>query len=260
MDEIAKKLTPLGLTEKEAQVYVALLQLGRASAYSVANKSGLKKPTTYVILGQLIEKGLAIEVPREKKQLFAPRSPEDFYNNAEQKLLTVKNLLPELASLYRNFDKSKARTMYFEGISGMRQALWYKEKELRGKELVGFFAAGRTATPEVSELFDEWNDYYIKHGITARGFTVIPDNTDKVLKNLLEKYGRSQLKNLKFLPKELYNADVSIDAGEDFVRIDLIGAEQIVIVESVEFAKMFREIFEMCWKYLPTVEFPKSET
>jgi len=258
MEEIAQKLTPLGLTEKEAQVYVALLQLGRASAYSVATKSGLKKPTTYVILGQLIEKGLAIEVPREKKQLFAPRSPEDFYNQAENRLLTVKKLLPELTSLFRNLDKSKARTMYFEGISGMRQALWYKEKELRGKEIIGFFAAAKTASDEVLNLFDEWNNHSVSHGITVRGFTVIPDDSDPGLKRLLTKYGSSSLKKIKYLSRDLYSADVSIDAGEDFVRINLIGAEQIVIVESVEFAKMFRQIFEMCWQFLPTIEVPKS--
>ncbi len=256
MEEIAKKLVPLGLTEKEAQVYIALLQLGRASAYSVATKSGLKKSTTYVILGQLIEKGLAIEVPREKKQLFAPRSPEDFVTKAEQQLQSVKRLLPELSSLYRNLDISKARTMYFEGISGMRQALWYKEKELRGKEIVGFFASAKTASPETILLFDEWNEDAVKNNTGMRGFSVVADEDDKFIRKLIQKYKGSPLKNIKFLPSEFYKADVSIDAGEDFVRIDLIGAEQIVIVESIEFAKMFRQIFEMCWKYLPTVEGP----
>ena len=54
--ELKEALQTIGLNEKECAVYLALLQLGRASAYSVAQKSGLKKPTTYVILDELIEK------------------------------------------------------------------------------------------------------------------------------------------------------------------------------------------------------------
>lgn len=243
MNEIVKKLIPLGLSEKEAQVYVALLSLGRSSAYGIATKAGVKKPTTYVILGQLIEKGLVIEVPREKKQLFAARPPDDFVTQAKQKVLEAERLLPQLSALYKNIDIEKARTMYFEGINGLRQALWYKEKEMRGKELIGFFASGKQASKEMYDLFDEWNHYYVTHGIAVRGLTTY----DESLETLLQKYGTSSLKNIRFLPLDKYTANVSIDAGDDFVRVDLIGATQAVIIESKEFAQMFRQVFELVW-------------
>ena len=54
-------LTPflknLGLNDKEANIYLALLQLGKSTATKIAKKSGLKRPTTYVIIEQLIDKG-----------------------------------------------------------------------------------------------------------------------------------------------------------------------------------------------------------
>lgn len=257
MKNLAEKLIPLGLTEKEARIYIALLQLGRASAYGIATKADLKKPTTYVILGQLIEKGLVIEVPREKKQLFAPRAPEEFFVQAEAKLNDAKKLLPELSSLYRNINLDKARTMYFEGANGVRQALLYKEKELRGKEIIGFFARGSAASPELMEIYDDWNENMSKHNTKIRGFTVY-DKNDKNLMKLLRKYRNSETRIFKFLPPELYHADVSIDASETFVRIQLISATQAVIIESEDFAKMFREIFEMAWKYIPTIPFDEA--
>ena len=67
---IIEALQNLGLTDKEARVYTALLKRGRTSAYGIAEESGLKKPTTYVILDDLIEKGLASRIPRVRKQLF----------------------------------------------------------------------------------------------------------------------------------------------------------------------------------------------
>jgi predicted transcriptional regulator len=248
---LVKKIAPLGLTDKEARVYIALLQLGNASAYGVAMKSGLKKSTAYVILEELVEKGLAFQIPREKKQLFAAIPPEDFIQKAEDRFFTAKKALPELLSLYKNKKQPKsARTLYFDGINGMRQGLAYKHKELVGKELVGFFASARDASPEVHQVFDEWNQYCVTHNIRVRGFTVYDDS----LHTLMEKYGKSSLKDIKVLPEELYAPNVSIDAGEDFVRIDLIGAEQIVIVESVEFAKAFRQIFELAWKNFPNTK------
>ena len=78
--ELIKSLKNLGLNEKEARVYVALLQLGKATAYSVAKHSGLKKPTTYVILDDLIDKGIVSKVPRAKIMQYTAISPEDLFS------------------------------------------------------------------------------------------------------------------------------------------------------------------------------------
>ena len=249
MDELVRKIEPLGLSEKEARVYISLLQLGRASAYSVAVKSGLKKPTTYVILDLLIEKGLAIEVPREKKQLYIAKPPEELVTRAEINLYTAKKILPELTALRKNVDIAKARTMYFEGIEGVRQALWYKEKEMRGKEFVGFYASAKDASPELLALFHEWNEHNIKHHTKIRGLTVYDESIEKFRK----KYPDTYENTVRFLPKELYTANVSIDVGENFVRIDLIAATQAVIVESKEFADMVKQLFEIVWQSTPTI-------
>ena len=66
--DMKQALKTIGLSDKESAVYMALLQLGQATAYAVAVKSGLKKPTTYIILDELIEKGLVLKVPQMKTQ------------------------------------------------------------------------------------------------------------------------------------------------------------------------------------------------
>lgn len=59
-----QSLINIELNEKEEKVYISLLQIGKATAYSVAKHSGLKKPTTYAILGDLIDGGIVTKVPR----------------------------------------------------------------------------------------------------------------------------------------------------------------------------------------------------
>lgn len=244
MDEVVKKLMPLGLNEKEARVYVALLEAGRTSAYALAEKAGIKKPTTYVILGQLIEKGLAVEIPRERKHLFAARPPEEFFAEAHRRLNAAEMLLPDLKALYKQLDISKVRTMHYDGVSGMRQALWYHADDLVGREMVGFFGSGMQASKELVNLFVDWNADFLKRGIALRGVTTF----DQSIKFLFDKFGGTHFTNIRFFPLDKFQGNVTICAGYDFICINLIGATQSVIIESSEFASTFRQIFEIVWE------------
>jgi hypothetical protein len=53
MDRI-KALKYIGLNDKEARCYLALLPLNQATAYMVALRSRIKKPTAYVVLESLV--------------------------------------------------------------------------------------------------------------------------------------------------------------------------------------------------------------
>ena len=101
----------------EGAIYVALLGLGQTTAYAIAEKSGLKRPTVYVVLEDLRKKGLVLKVPHAKKQLFTAKSPEEFFREVEERLNASKRILPELLALTSG--SKKPRTLYFEGLKGM---------------------------------------------------------------------------------------------------------------------------------------------
>jgi DNA-binding MarR family transcriptional regulator len=243
---IPDALHTIGLNEKEAAVYMALLQLGRASAYSVAEKSGLKRPTAYVVLEALIKKGLAARVPRERKQLYIAVSPDQAFAVAEEKLVLAKQKLPELAAMTKG-ESTKVRTIYFEGVEGIKQLVEYRVKEMRGKEMVGFWATDKNVDPELSRYFkEEWGPLSGKLGITMRG--IVPDDPAlKFYRDVDAKYGRT----MKTVPPEQYSSEVAIDVLGDLVRIQDYKNLQGVALENIDVAKTMREIFEMVWKSLP---------
>lgn len=243
--QITEALQSLGLNEKEARVYVALLQLGRGSAYAVADKSGLKKPTTYVILGELAKKGLVSRVPRQRKQLFVAKPPDEFFALAEERLSVAKKTLPELMAIAEG-KTPKVRMLYYEGLSGVRDALWYRMKELEGKELVGFYATEENASPDLTEVFQEFNDAMKKNRMTVRG--IVPEHQSlKPWRETDAAYGRT----MKVVPYEAYSAKNSIDVGDTFVRILSFGELQGVVVENPSVAEAMRQIFEMLWQARP---------
>lgn len=243
--ELTEALKTIGLSEKQSAVYTALLQLGRASAYSIAQKSGLKKPTTYVILDELIEKGLASRVPRVKKQLFVARSPEEAFGVAEEKLSLAKQKLPELLALTKG-EKTKVNVAYFEGVAGLKQLLQYEIKEQRGKEMVGFYALDQGIDPELSRYFkEEWAPDMKKLGIPIR--MIAPAHPS------LSEYRDADAsfnREYKGVPYEEYSSDVAIDVIGDIVRIQDYKNLQGVAIENADVAKTVKEIFEMVWKKL----------
>lgn len=59
MNEVLiRNLTEFGLSDKEARIYLALLELEIATAFDTAKHAGINRSSTYVVLESLKKKGL----------------------------------------------------------------------------------------------------------------------------------------------------------------------------------------------------------
>ncbi len=245
MEHLLTPLKGLGLSDKEARVYLALLQLGPATPYRIAKKSRLKRPTAYVIAEELVEKGLIVHVPGEEPKRYIARTPESFLESSEQKIQNVRKILPELKSL-QGGTSEKPSVLYYEGVEGLRQAYEYKQKELHHTRIVGFFASAEDISPEVNQVFFEWNDYRERHDITVQGLTV-----DSVTLAPYAKWLTSATAEFKFLPEHMYHAKVSVECCNDtFVRIVLMESVQTLIIESPKLASALHQVFAIVWSGL----------
>jgi sugar-specific transcriptional regulator TrmB len=129
--EIPEILKKTGLNEKEAMVYMALLELGTSSVEGVAKKAGTKRPTTYLILDELQKKGLASLVPRAKKILYTAESPEQIISHLSRQQELMKRFLPNMLALY-NSKKEKPQILLFEGKDAVAEVY---EKMLQAREV-----------------------------------------------------------------------------------------------------------------------------
>ena len=76
-------LKKIGLSENEAKVYLATLELGSSTAQQIAQKAELKRPTTYVQLETLMKRGLVTSFekgpstsPGQGKTMLRAEDPE----------------------------------------------------------------------------------------------------------------------------------------------------------------------------------------
>ncbi len=245
MEPLIHELKKLNLSEKEARVYLALLELGPSTPYKIAKKAHLKRPTAYVIAEGLAEKGLIIQVTGEKQCTYIARSPESYIEDAEQKIREARKVLPELMALQKKTSE-KPNILYFEGLEGMKQAYAYRLKEFHDKEIVGFFARFQDIGEELDkEVFLPWNEYKEKHNMKVRGFT--PD--DKSLQHYSRFLsGEAKTITAKYLPTSLYNSDSSIEVFDWGIRIVIMESKQAIIIESDKLARTLKQVFELLWQ------------
>jgi len=234
-------LANLGFNEKQSQVYLALLKLGKGSAYAISEQSGLKKPTTYVILDELIERGAAHKIPKAAKKLYKAVPPEMLIHDAEQRMKQARDLLPSLKSL-AGTKPEKMNVLHFEGLKAFREALHYRIDECFGKEIVGFYAEAKDMSPKLLSICAEYNQFTADHDIALRAF--VPDHPSLVS---FRKTDAVQKRTTRILPYSIYSSSVSIDTFSDIVRIVLNRNNQMVVIENPEFAKTIREIFDFMW-------------
>jgi DNA-binding MarR family transcriptional regulator len=247
MDDIIKQLKNLNLTDKEARVYLALLELGPSTPYKIAKRSRLKRPTAYVIAEELVEKGLIIQVTGEKTKQYIARSPETYFEDAENKLRSAKRVLPELMALQRKTSE-KPNILYFEGVEGVKKAYDYRLKEFKNTEIVGFFARGTHIDPKLSEeVFFPWGEYRAENKVSVRGFTT----DDQSLHDYGKYFSASPEAGkmfARFLPEGMYTADTSFEIFSWGVRIVIMESRQALIIESGKFAHAMKEVFELLWQ------------
>jgi sugar-specific transcriptional regulator TrmB len=120
-----KYLKDIGLSDKEAAVYLALLSFDKASIAEICQKADIKRPTTYVILDSLAKKGLVSEVnvgkktyhmaePPEKLELFVERQ----IHHLEENKKSLDIIVPQLKGMRRE-EGEKPLVQFFDGKEGV---------------------------------------------------------------------------------------------------------------------------------------------
>ncbi len=117
--DLAKSLNKLGLTTKQAKVYLACLQLGVDSVLNIAKFASLKRPTTYLILDELETLGLVSKTKSGNKNLFKAEEPRRLATDLEMKKDIAEEIIPSLKAIY-NIDPEKPNIKIAEGIEGVR--------------------------------------------------------------------------------------------------------------------------------------------
>lgn len=117
--ELATVLSELGLSHKEAEVYLALLQLGPSTITPISEKAGVKRTSIYNFIDHLVELGLITKSSIRGRDQYQAVNPERLLEIYQERFVRLQRVLPELLGLF-NTVGNRPRMSYFEGSEQVR--------------------------------------------------------------------------------------------------------------------------------------------
>ncbi len=241
-----KELEDIGLSEKEARVYLAALELGKTTAEKLATQAKVNRSTTYVQLESLMKKGLMSTYEEGKKTFFAPESPTYLKRILDMKRTEIGmrekelgSLLPELTQLFEGAGERPLVRFYMgkEGVAAMRDQVWENNKSKKVLTLYSYDTLSSVFSEEEREAYSQNR---AKQGVIAR----VIYNRKKG--PFLDDYDLTQRRHMPDSALEVTN---DIMVFDDKVAIsNLKGTLFGVLIENAQIAKSMTSMFEFMWK------------
>jgi sugar-specific transcriptional regulator TrmB len=243
---LEKELENLGLDDKEAQVYLGLLEVGEANIAEISKKSGVKRTTVYNAIENLKEKGLVSSTARRQNTIYIAEDPRKLEQGLSEKMLFLKNILPELLSI-SNFIDKKPKIKFFEGFEGLKN-VYMDTLNYPDQELLAWISEKYLESFDEKFLYDYYVPERVKRKIWVRALA--PD--DLRISRFKEEDEKS-LRKTRLIPTVKFPFSVEINLyGKN--KISIISFEEKIglIIESEKIYGTLKSIFEINWLWAET--------
>ncbi len=255
MKALARDLEKLGLSEKEALVYLASLEIGPSPVQLIARKAEVNRATTYVMIESLLRHGLMSSFEKGKKTFYTAEKPERLHRivhneraAVDEKEQTIKKILPDLDAICAAAGE-RPKVSFYEGEDGleaMRDTIFDSKTEAM-EDFISFDDL-RHLLPQ-----DHWkhhNERLAKKKIKGRTIYTSEkfEKPAEAIQHLWE---------FRRIPKQQFPMHGELTVyGNKVAMIALKGKLVGVIIESKEMALMVRSMFELAW--MQAEEFPQK--
>jgi HTH-type transcriptional regulator, sugar sensing transcriptional regulator len=244
---LLKQLINFGLSEKEAKIYLALLELETATVFEVAKQSGINRSSAYVVLETLKKKGFVGISDDKKVRQYIAASPETLLHAAratakkhEDTKTGIEAIIPELKALHKS-TKHRPIVKVFEGENGAKEVYWHvfstNTKELR------VFANPANIFKRFPD-FMEYDNERSKRGIKM--YAIHP-----ATKEILDVYKHNKPAKpfeAVFIPEEKFNFPTDMGIFADKVAFVSPKENFGIIIENKEISDMLKNTFDLAWE------------
>ena len=254
---LSQILTDIGLSDKESKMYLILLRYGLQPTTFLARKAELNRGTAYVILHQLLDKGLATKSTKKKIQYFGPLEPDNLIGYLDRQKTKIEagkeklnTMMGEFEAL-RNPATSKPKMVFFEGTEGARTVL---EQTLQAetKLLKAFISIQDLIRFVGPDFYRDYDSRRAKSAIKLEAVT--SDNHASIMA------GDPEIKRHVTSPKESREVRFASQDLSSPLSLFLFDNKLIVIstreenfsvvIESQELVNMQQKFFDLVWQSL----------
>jgi sugar-specific transcriptional regulator TrmB len=256
---LIKKLIKSELTEKEALVYLSVLELGGAFPSRIAKYAGLRRATTYNILTTLSVRGFINEIKNKNKIFYQIDKPESILKftktklqKAEESVEQINEILPDIKSIFSSIS-NQPKIKYYSGEKGIFDIFDDMVNNQRPYEML-VFVNGKEFVDALNDGNREYFTSFMKRkelkNITTR--TIIPDTDEdrNAVRIFYKGIDKKFWPNFRYTKKNAFPLASEITIYETN-KVSIInfkkGYETGVIIEDQAIHDMMKAIFELSW-------------
>jgi sugar-specific transcriptional regulator TrmB len=230
-------LKEFGLNDKEADIYIKLLEERSCTASRISKLAKMNRTTAYLELENLMKRGLVSYIIKDSKRYYQAASPGKFMEILNTKKAKIKGILPSLKDLHKSIEPFKFEV--FEGKEGIKT--FYQDILNNAGEVLAFGVTGN-AFEILKYDFPHFVKKYEKAGINARYLA------NGSAKELLKQLPKSGVK-IKYLPKE-YSSEITTIIYKNKVAIQSLIKDNffVVVISDKILYEGYRNYFEFMWK------------
>ena len=244
-NKLLSALINIGLSEKEAQVYMAAMSLGPSSVAGIASASGIKRTTVYSIFQELSRKGLMREEIKGWKAFYVAESPEKLETIVDQMREEVKKNMPEFTAMF-NLHSSGAFIKYYEGIESVKGVYNGLLKEIKAHEDYLVIGDTRQWLDQDHEFFMDFTRRRAKLNINIR---ILIQESEVAREH--KKMEKAFNETIKIMPPDSKLTTNMVIIPHKVVINQLTPPILAMVIENDSMVQMNRELFEIIWKSIP---------
>lgn len=232
----------LGLSEKEAKTYLAVLEVGSATIKPIAEKAGVKRTSVYNFIDRLVRKGLISQTQIRNRMHYTALPPARLVELQKESLSAIENTLPEFMSMF-NMSRKKPKIQYFEGPEQMKNIV---REEARCRKETRYIWTGRDILEIVGVKFmTEVDRQRIKNGIFIKTIRF----REKDLPYPFSSAGTKHLRQLRYAPRGI---NIPMTMGiYDTGKVGFLSTRHEgfgILIESQEFMQTMTVFHELLWQ------------
>lgn len=257
LEEVKAVLADVGLSAKEASVYIALLQLGSVSAQKIASHAGVNRSTTYLAIDALKRRGLVSAVERDGKTEFIAEDPRrvmaltvDELARLEERKDKIKRVMPQLSAIFQSAS-DRPRVRFFDGEESLHHA---REEMIATRAPIWEVYAADERTVKIASIRQKERIDMAKRRLSRRllvavkpGCRLAPFSPDGVEVRVMD-YDACP-----------FSGSVTV-AGDKLCIFTPETSGMGILVDSREIAQVFRALYEAAWSCSKKASFSKNPT
>jgi sugar-specific transcriptional regulator TrmB len=239
-----KELGYLGLSEKEALVYLALLPRRDTGSSKLIYATKLHKQFVYNALAKLEELGLAKHVVQNGRKKFSANAPQRIVSLIEEKKIAAERLAKELQSKYVGAHDQDAEI--FQGESAFATHQMNNIERMPEGATLCVIASASERYGAILREHELWGEY--ERIRKSKNITIKYLGSESQIDTLKKRMGTDQPWEYRILPGHATGL-MNTDIWDDHVTFNIFGEPVLSItITGKEITDGYRQFFDTLWK------------